>query len=372
MNSNSFISLKIGQKLLFTHPLSQLSQINSSFSEKKVKEIKYDNLDVLPNFIVDQQMNEINKEKSKRLINKRIIFDKIKNTYFSKSCHNFSDNLSKIENDINVLQKSIDKANNYDYKKFKEMITIINNNKTNEKIKIMQKINVKDYKNIDNETKNDIMNSILLNKNIFVQKLGLNKSNLNINIPKPMTRINKPTITIDSNNNNNLQLNTENDIINKNKKINPIQNHINDNKNYNTEPNNNNQNTIKYISNEQIELFKTFVGNNKLSNNIISSYFDLYNPKVINAADKYFKSKYGSEYITLNFVYPIKPGRRQHRFKYISEIKELFMAVENDTISMTNPKLILENGKELLNNRKFKCIGALNLNNNSIIKVFKQ
>jgi hypothetical protein len=318
-------------------------------------------------------MNEINKEKSKRLMNKKKIFDKIKNTYFSKSGHNFSDNLSKIENDINILQNSINKNNNNDFKKFMEMITIINNNKTNEKIKSLQKMNVKDYNKISNVMKNNIMNAISINKNILVYKLGLNKNNLNINLPQPIKKISKLNNKIHSNNNNNnLNLSTENNNNIKKNNINLFKNQINEKTNYNTEPNNNKNNQISYISNEQIELFKTFVGNNKLSNNIIASYFDIYNPKVIFAAEKYFKSRYGSEYITLNFVYPIKPGKSQHRFKYISEIKDLFMAVENDTVSMTNPKLILENGKELFNNRKFKCIGALNLNNNSIIKVLNQ
>ena len=89
------------------------------------------------------------------------------------------------------------------------------------------------------------------------------------------------------------------------------------------------------------------------------------------AADKYFKSRYGVGFITINFVYAIKPpGNKQHKFKFISEIKELFFTAQKDLSSTNIPKL-LENGKELINNRKIKCIGALYLNNNSIIKVFK-
>ena len=125
------------------------------------------------------------------------------------------------------------------------------------------------------------------------------------------------------------------------------------------------------VTNEQIELFKTFVGNSTLSNSMVVSYFDLYHPKVKFAAEKYFMSRYGSDYITLNFLYPNDLGKKLHKFRFTSEIKELFMAAQDDNIAFANPKLFMENGKEIINNRKIKCIGALNLNNNSIIKVFK-
>ena len=396
MNSNTFISLKMGKKTLFTHPLSQLKQIpilikNKNLSKKNNPK-KFLNMDVIPRYILNQHMNELNQELTKKLINKKNIFDKIKNTYFSKSHPDFHESLGDIENEMNTLQESIDKGNNNDYKKFTEMISIINSNKTNEKIKTIQKMNITDYKNINKEIENDIINSISLNKKIFSQRIGLNKKNLKLS--QPINRNNQLNSNLDLNKNYNTTDNKSYNITD-NKSYNITENNINllkkstntnnNNINYNTEPNDiknnnnyntgiyeNNQNKVIPITNEQIELFKTFVGNSKLSNNMITSYFDMYNPKVKFAAERYFKSRYGSEFITLNFVYPIRPGNKQHKFRLISEIKELFMAVENDTISMSNPKLILENGKELLNNRKFKCIGALNLNNNSIIKVFKK
>jgi len=385
MNSNTFISLKMGKKTLFTHPLSQLKQmpllIKNKNLSKKINQKKFLNMDVIPRYILNQHMNELNQELTKKLINKKNIFDKIKNTYFSKSHPDFHESLGDIENEMNMLQESIDKGNNNNYKKFTEMISIINSNKTNDKIKTIQKMNISDYKKINKETENDIINSISLNKKIFSQKIGLNKKNLKLT--KPINRNNQLNSKLDLNKNYKTQDNKSYNITENN--INSLKKNTNNNINYNTEPNDinknnnyntgiyeNNQNKVIPITNEQIELFKTFVGNSKLSNNIITSFFDMYNPKVKFAAERYFKSRYGSEFITLNFVYPIRPGNKQHKFRLISEIKELFMAVENDTISMSNPKLILENGKELLNNRKFKCIGALNLNNNSIIKVFKK
>ena len=377
MNPNAFISLKLGEKIIFQHPLSQLKQISSTII-KKNKQREYRNLDVIPKFIANKSMKEMNQDLSQRLISKKKIFDKINNTYFSKFHPDFSENLQNIENEMNNLQENIDKGTTNDYKKFGQMIYIINMNKTNGKIKSMSKMNIKDYKNINSEIKNDILNSISLNKKIFAQKIGLHKidpNKLNQNLIKNKQNLTQYNTNFNKNNNlTNLENNkneynmTENNFNNNNNNV------INSN-NYNTEPNkkyNNNQRRAMPITDEQIDLFKTFVGNSKLSNIIISSYFDAFNPKVKQAAEKYFKSKYGSEFITLNFIYPTKPGNKIHKFKYTSEIKELFLAAQDDIISMNFPKLFLENGKEIYNNRKIKCIGALNLNNNSIIKVLRQ
>lgn len=169
------------------------------------------------------------------------------------------------------------------------------------------------------------------------------------------------------NNINNKSYNTNN------LKSNFIKNNIDGNLHYNTEKNIvENKNIIIPITDEKIKLFKVFVGNSKLSNKIILSYFDN-NPKIRLAGEKYFKSKYGCDFLTLNFIYPTpQPHTRQHRFNFASDINEIFIAVHKDFPSLINPKLILENGKEIINNKKVKCIGALNLNNNSVIKVFKQ
>ena len=45
----------------------------------------------------------------------------------------------------------------------------------------------------------------------------------------------------------------------------------------------------------------------------------------------------------------------------------MFLAAKTENIN--NPKLYLKTGQEIKNNRKIKCIGALNLENNSIIKI---
>ena len=332
------------------------------------------NFDVIPKFVQNQYINQMNQELSKKLINKHQLFNKIKTAYFSKNTIDFSENLKNIENEMSYLQDSVNKGIKRDYKSFGEMINIINNNKTNEKIKSIHKMNIKNNENMNDDIKTEVLNSINLNKKIFTHIIGFNKNKFNKSA-KNLAKINSER---DSKKNlNNLENNTNiNNNIN-NILDNKIKN-INIEKNVKTEPdiinNTGNEENRKIIpvTDEQIELFKSFVGNSKLSNKIILSYFDTYNPKVKLAADKYFKSRYGVGFITINFVYPIKPpGNKQHKFKFTSEIKELFFTAQNDLSSTTIPKLYLENGKELINNRKIKCIGSLYLNNNSVIKVFK-
>ena len=45
----------------------------------------------------------------------------------------------------------------------------------------------------------------------------------------------------------------------------------------------------------------------------------------------------------------------------------MFLAAKTENIK--NPKLYLQTGKEIINNRKIKCIGALNFDNIYIIKI---
>lgn len=377
MNSGGFVSLKLGEKIIFQHPLSQLKQIALTVDKRNLikknneKERIIHNLDIIPKCVQSQYIKKMNLDISKKLINKKNIFNKIKTTYFSKNYPDFSENLKNMENEMDYLEESINKNNNIDYKKFGEMISILKNNNSNKKIESFQKMNIQNYENINNEEKSEILNSINLNKHIFNYKLGLNKINPKIYQSAKISKKNyikkeskKDMSIFDFNENNK----TKNNIIrDKN------DNDINIDKNIKTEPdiNNNVKKPMIPVTDEQIELFKLFVGNNKLSNQIIISYFDMYNPKVKIAAKNYFKSRYGSEFISLNFVYPIK-GTKQHKFKLISEIKDLFFTAQNDLAAMVPPKLFFENGKELMNNRKIKCIGALNMNNNSVIKVYKK
>ena len=58
-----------------------------------------------------------------------------------------------------------------------------------------------------------------------------------------------------------------------------------------------------------------------------------------------------------------------HKFNFTDDIEKLFMCAQDDYMSIVKPRLYLENGKEIIKDKKTKCIGALNISNNSKIKV---
>ena len=270
MKTENIISLKLGNKIIFQHSLSQLSQLkkNKNIISNNIEAL---NKDIIPKFILDKENLENNSEK--RLINEMRLFKKIESGYFiDEYKSSFGEEISKIEYEINNLQQSVEKKQLNDYIKFKENI--------------------------------------------------INKKN----------------------NNNNLKRNK-------------------------TEPNKigyNKINGINKIKEEYLENFKNFIGNFKLSDRIIISYFNINHPNIKLAAKKYFQSKYGVDEITLIYIYKENQNDKiYHKFELVSEVNELFLAAKTENIN--NPKLYLKTGKEIINNRKIKCIGALNLDNNTII-----
>lgn len=116
---------------------------------------------------------------------------------------------------MNYLDESISKNNNIiDYKRFKEMLNIINNNKTSHKIKTYQKMNSKNFKNLNNDIKADILKSININKKIFYQIIGLNKINLNIyQSSKSRKELISKNISNENLNNKEISINNNNDDI---------------------------------------------------------------------------------------------------------------------------------------------------------------
>lgn len=330
MKTENIISLKLGNKIIFQHSLSQLSQLkkNKNIISNNIEAL---NKDVIPKFILDKENLENNSEK--RMINEMRLFKKIESGYFiDEYKSSFGEEISKIEYEINNLQQSVEKNQLNDYIKFKEMISKLN----------LKEININKYKNLSNDSKKEILNLIKSNKKLYSNILCLNKNNID--------KIN-----------GNLTLFKEN-IINKI--------HINNNlKRNKTEPNKigyNKINGINKIKEEYLENFKNFIGNFKLSDRIIISYFDINHPNIKLAAKKYFQSKYGVDEITLIYIYKENQNDKiYHKFELVSEVNELFLAAKTENIN--NPKLYLKTGKEIINNRKIKCIGALNLDNNSII-----
>ena len=222
-----------------------------------------------------------------------------------------------------------------DYEGFIDLLSFINCNRTNVNLTTMQNISLDDYNNLNYDQKRIILGGIFENKKLFPQKLNLKNYETNNNHKRS-----------NSNLNNNFNINNNNF-------------------------NNNGFSNQNQITKEQIDLFKEFIGNPHISDNHVISYFDPYNPKVIIAANKYYKNIYGVDHITLYYYYPTKgqAGTKMHKFRFIQEISNLFSAAQDDYISVVSPRLFMENGREIKNDRRTKCIGALNLSNNSKIKV---
>lgn len=347
MHSNNVISLKIGNKIIFQHPISQLNNLTKK--NPIIPVTKIINNDVIPKFILDA--NRINEEFEKRIDNDEKLLKKMIKGYFSWGKQSFINEISKEEEQINSLEKLIQKNKLNDNIKFKEMIGVLN--QKNEKLKLNK------YNNniITNEMKIKIINKISNNKKIYSDVLGLNKNNIAL-INGHLKFIKENAIK------ENNKLKQKNEMNNYNDKDNTINNHyINK-----TEPNKNSFKKINIIKEEYLESFRNFIGNNKLSDRIIISYFDINHPNIKIAAQKYFKSKYGTDEINLIYIYKKKPNETfNHRFKLISDINELFIKAKKENFE--NPKLFLKSGKEIKNNRKIKCIGCLNLDNNEIINI---
>ena len=337
MNSKQMIILKLGNKIIFQHPISQLNNLQKKNTITSKKPL-------INNVILKINFDNNNKEIEKKIINEEKLLKKMMNGYFNKEKPNFMNEISKEENQIMNLQKSVEKFELNDNMKFQEMISILNNN-NKENIKL-------NNKNMTNDKKKEILSLISSNKKFFSKKLWLNKNNFD--------KINQNLVLFMENNNNNRN------------NINNIKtNESNDNSeqaNNKIEKSKTIYRKINKIKEEYIKSFKTFIGNDKLSDRIIISYFDINHPNVKIAAQKYFISKYGLDEITLIYIYQTNPNDKFcHKFKLISEINELFIKAKNE--KNINPRLYMKSGKEIKNNSKIKCIGALNLDNNSIIKI---
>lgn len=346
MNISQFIFLKMGKKAVFKENLQVLKSLgNQNFQggnnanrfqsnyyspNNNLKKRSYEGMDIIPKFIANQNMQELNNELMDRLLKKKNIFTKMMKSYFSEGDEPFIYSIQEVEMEMNRYKDILENNKNKDYEGFMDLLSFINSNRTNTNLTAMQSISLDEYKNMNYDTKKIVLSGIYENRPLLAQKL-------------------------------NLQSFYKND--NTNRRANSMYN-----KNIGNQNRLSNQN---FISKEQINLFKLMVGNQNLPDNHIFSYFDKYNPKVIIAANNYFKNIYKTDYLTLYYNYPSKgqSGTKIHKFRFTSEIKELFMRAQDDYMSIVTPRLYLENGREIKNDKRVKCIGALNISNNSKIKV---
>ena len=419
-NLSQFIILKMGSKYVFREPLQTIKSFgknnysnnmnnnnnNSYYSppnsqnyssiNKSNQKRNYKTLDIMPKFLANKNLEETNFQILDKITHKKQILKNLKITYFNENDQDFKNEIEEVEMEIDKQKDIFENVKNRDFEGFMDLLSFINSNRTNSNLTDMQNMKIDDYKNMRQETKNQILGGIFENRHLFGKKLDLDYSINNNNYNNNNRNNNYNNNNRNNNYNNN---NRNNNYINNNNNNNNYNNNKKNNNNYNYNYNNNpymvnNINTGKLMrsntnynkqyntynqpqsnnnlmTQDQIDLFKRFVGNQKISNEEVLSYLDKFNPKVMVAAERYFKRIYGAETLTLQYFYPTVPnmGTRIHRFKFTSELSDLFMAAHEDYSSFSTTKLYLENGKEIKEDKRIKCIGALGLLNNAKIKV---
>ena len=391
-NLDKMLYLKMGNKLIFKEPLKgikyaveqyknpnsdlnrndryniykPISNQQSNIPKPNIKR-NYQNMDVIPKFIDYENSQEMNKELAKRLVDKKAKLNIFINAYVSGEQNDFTKQIMDIELEMDKYKSIMESQKDKDFDGYKNLLSFINNNRTNANLNALENISLNEYRNMNYDTKKRILSGIFENRESFAKKLDIM---MTTSIKRRTNTLSyKIPANMDINNMNPNNINQFNDKYN-------YENNFND-MNYQKRENNQqipnpNQNQNYYnipITQEQIDLFKIVINNPKIPNNHAQSYFNKSNPKVMDAAEKYFKNIYGLDYITLNYKYNNK-GSKIHKFRFSGNVDALFLAAQEDYLSVSNPRLILENGREITKDKKIKCIGALNIENNSIINVW--
>ena len=386
INLEKMLYLKMGNKLIFKEPLKGIkyavekyknpnSQINKNDRydiykpnynqqsnvnnmNKGNRKRSFQNMDVIPKFIAFENSQEINKELAYKLLDKKTKLNTFINAYVSGEQSDFNKEIMDIELEMDKYKSIMEQQKNKDFEGYKDLISFMNKNKTNSNLNALQNISLNDYRNMNFDIKKRILSGIFENRESLSKRLNINVTSNQM--PRRINSLNfKNPNNMNFNNNDNNNYENNNYINNINNNYN-----INDYSNYNMMM----KNELS-ITQEQIDLFKIFINNPKIPNNHVESYFNKTNPKVMDAAEKYFKNIYKAEYITLTYKYNNR-GSKVHKFRFSGNIDALFLAAQEDYLSIIKPRLFTENGKEIVKDKRIKCIGALNLENNSTINVW--
>ena len=386
INLDKMLYLKMGNKLIFKEPLKGIkyaveqyknpnSQINKNDRydiykpnynqqsnvnnmNKGNRKRSFQNMDVIPKFIAFENSQEINKELAYKLLDKKTKLNTFINAYVSGEQSDFNKEIMDIELEMDKYKSIMEQQKNKDFEGYKDLISFMNKNKTNSNLNALQNISLNDFRNMNFDIKKRILSGIFENRESLSKRLNINVTSNQM--PRRINSLNfKNPNNMNFNNNDNNNYENNNYINNKNNNYN-----INDYSNYNMMM----KNELS-ITQEQIDLFKIFINNPKIPNNHVEFYFNKTNPKVMDAAEKYFKNIYKAEYITLTYKYNNR-GSKVHKFRFSGNIDALFLAAQEDYLSIIKPRLFIENGKEIVKDKRIKCIGALNLENNSTINVW--
>ena len=365
--------------------------------------------DIVPKFLTSQSKELINVENIKKINDKKNILDRILKSYFKDLKYdNYNIHLEKIETEIRNQEIALNYANRNDYENFKQLITILTTLDFEGNSQPLQLIQQNDYLNLENEQYNMIINYIGKYRNEILENLGFNNkiesketnynndtyynpfanNNTNYNEEKvnkgdtllqqynqifnnPFSNYNNNNIKGNSNNKNNVaNIQNNNKIYNKS-------NTVNVNPNKNIGKNYNKVLSTRFYDPEKFDLFKIMINDQNISNEEISKFLNTFCPNVQQSVEKYYQNKYGASCLTLIYYYPninnVKKKKILHNFSFIAGTNELFTTALVDYTIVNRVRLYTDEQVEIEEiNRKIKCIGALNLKNNSIITVVKK
>ena len=365
--------------------------------------------DIVPKFLTSQSKELINVENIKKINDKKNILDRILKSYFKDLKYdNYNIHLEKIETEIRNQEIALNYANRNDYENFKQLITILTTLDFEGNSQPLQLIQQNDYLNLENEQYKMIINYISKYRNEILENLGFNNkiesketnynndtyynpfanNNTNYNEEK----VNKGDTLLQqynqifnnpfSNyNNNNIKGNSKNKNnvanIQNNNKIYNKSNTVNVNPNKNIGKNYNKVLSTRFYDPEKFDLFKIMINDQNISNEEISKFLNTFCPNVQQSVEKYYQNKYGASCLTLIYYYPninnVKKKKILHNFSFIAGTNELFSTALVDYTIVNRVRLYTDEQVEIEEiNRKIKCIGALNLKNNSIITVVKK
>jgi hypothetical protein len=365
--------------------------------------------DIVPKFLTSQSKELINVENIKKINDKKNILDRILKSYFKDLKYdNYNIHLEKIETEIRNQEIALNYANRNDYENFKQLITILTTLDFEGNSQPLQLIQQNDYLNLENEQYKMIINYISKYRNEILENLGFNNkiesketnynndtyynpfanNNTNYNEEKvnkgdtllqqynqifnnPFSNYNNNNIKGNSNNKNNVaNIQNNNKIYNKS-------NTVNVNPNKNIGKNYNKVLSTRFYDPEKFDLFKIMINDQNISNEEISKFLNTFCPNVQQSVEKYYQNKYGASCLTLIYYYPninnVKKKKILHNFSFIAGTNELFTTALVDYTIVNRVRLYTDEQVEIEEiNRKIKCIGALNLKNNSIITVVKK
>ena len=116
-------------------------------------------MDVITKFIYYENSQDMNKDLVCKLFEKKNKLNTLVNVYISKEHDDFTKSIMDIE--LEDKYKSImEKQKDKDYDGFKDLLSFINNNKTNSNLKEIQSISLNEYKNMNCDVKKKVLTGI--------------------------------------------------------------------------------------------------------------------------------------------------------------------------------------------------------------------